>query len=251
MTGAATGVRVVTRLGLYGKLPVHGDFVSRRLPGEFIDPWDSWLQRSIAFSKERLAAGWLDHYLGAPIWRFLVGPGVIGSGLWMGVLVPSVDKVGRYFPLTLACAVEAGCDPVQTFWASGGWFGQCEELGMRALDIRLQFDRFDQDVEASGSPVTVPARARDDDTAPLPRKGPVCLTTAVARPLGSDRALEAATSMALGIREPVVIWGMEDAESGSSRVLCTEGLPSGERFCAMLDQYWDAHGWESYGAVGS
>src|SRR5690606_36950533 len=29
--------------GFYGKLPSRGDFVSRRLPADFIGQWDAWL----------------------------------------------------------------------------------------------------------------------------------------------------------------------------------------------------------------
>jgi type VI secretion system protein ImpM len=41
-------------------------------------------------------------YLTFPVWRFLLPVGVLGSTAWTGVLMPSVDRVGRYFPLTLA-----------------------------------------------------------------------------------------------------------------------------------------------------
>ena len=30
-----------------------------------------------------------------PIWRFVLLPGLIGSNGWAGVLMPSVDRVGR------------------------------------------------------------------------------------------------------------------------------------------------------------
>ena len=38
--------------GLYGKLSDRGDFVSRRLPRAFVDPWDTWLQDSLARGRE-------------------------------------------------------------------------------------------------------------------------------------------------------------------------------------------------------
>lgn len=93
------------RPGFYGKLPALGDFVSRRLPRQFIEPWDQWLQSAIAASREQLGSDWLDVYLTSPIWRFGLGAGVCGTGAWAGVLMPSVDKVGRYYPLTLAVPV--------------------------------------------------------------------------------------------------------------------------------------------------
>ena len=45
---------------------------------------------------------WLDGYLASPSWRFLLMPGVMDGQPWAGVLMPSVDRVGRYYPLTIA-----------------------------------------------------------------------------------------------------------------------------------------------------
>ena len=42
--------------GFYGKLPSIGDFVSRRLPSDFIRPWDQWLQETLYLSKKELAS---------------------------------------------------------------------------------------------------------------------------------------------------------------------------------------------------
>ena len=52
--------------GWYGKIPSLGDFASRRLPTEFIKPWDAWLQGSMAASRQILADRWLDLYLDQP-----------------------------------------------------------------------------------------------------------------------------------------------------------------------------------------
>lgn len=95
-------------LGFYGKVATHGDFVSRRLPRSFLDPWDHWLQDCLRYSQEQLGADWLDVYLTSPVWRFALAPGVCGDGAWTGVLIPGVDRVGRYFPLTVAAPLPRG-----------------------------------------------------------------------------------------------------------------------------------------------
>jgi len=46
--------------GYYGKIPNKGDFITRHLPGSFVEPWDQWLQSSIAASKAQLGEQWLD-----------------------------------------------------------------------------------------------------------------------------------------------------------------------------------------------
>ena len=62
--------------GFFGKVPTHGDFISRRLPRSFLDPWDHWLQGAIATSRQQLGEGWLEVYLVSPLWRFCLSPGV-------------------------------------------------------------------------------------------------------------------------------------------------------------------------------
>lgn len=90
--------------GWYGKLPSLGDFASRRLPPSFIQPWDDWLASGLHYSKCLLQADWLDIYLTAGVWRFVLGAGVLDANAYAGILLPSVDRVGRYFPLTIASA---------------------------------------------------------------------------------------------------------------------------------------------------
>ncbi len=97
--------------GWYGKLPILGDFTRRHLPPAFIDPWDDWLQAGIAGSRAALGGAWLDHYLTAHVWHFVLMPGVLGPPAWAGVCRPSVDRVGRYFPFTLAAPLAPGSTP--------------------------------------------------------------------------------------------------------------------------------------------
>ena len=62
-------------VGLYGKLPTHGDFLRRRVSDEFVASWDAWLQLAIADSRSALGDRWLDIYLTSPIWRFALSAG--------------------------------------------------------------------------------------------------------------------------------------------------------------------------------
>ena len=92
--------------GFYGKIPSLGDFVSRRLPRRFITPWETWLQEAMANSRQQLGDSWLDNYLTSPMWRFALTPGICGESGWAGIIMPSVDRVGRYYPFTLATRLE-------------------------------------------------------------------------------------------------------------------------------------------------
>ena len=88
--------------GWYGKLAPLGDFAQRRLPAEFVQRTDAWLSSAMSASRDQLGERWLDVYLTAPVLRFAWAPGVVDTQWWFGLLMPSCDKVGRYFPLLIA-----------------------------------------------------------------------------------------------------------------------------------------------------
>lgn len=121
--------------GWYGKLPALGDFASRRLPPAFTHAWDHWLQEVVAGSKAILGDAWLNTYLTSDIWRFVITAGCLTPQAWAGVMLPSVDRVGRYYPLCIAA-------PLSTQTASPSWFAaldQCAHLALQARELE-QFE---------------------------------------------------------------------------------------------------------------
>jgi len=148
--------------GFYGKLPGEGDFVTRRLPWEFTSAWDDWLQQGMQASRAALGEGWLNLYLSAPIWRFQLAPGVCGPLAWRGLFFASVDRVGRYFPLTLAFAGGSVAAPggVASTLAgdADGWFA-AEDAGLAGLAPRLLLDDFDRAIQALAEPAIEPVDA--------------------------------------------------------------------------------------------
>ena len=62
-------------IGLYGKLPAHGDFVRRGLPQSFVRPWDAWLQTCIAFAQQSLQQRFAQAWSDASPWRFCLPAG--------------------------------------------------------------------------------------------------------------------------------------------------------------------------------
>jgi type VI secretion system protein ImpM len=127
MSGIVTAHRVIA--GFYGKMPARGDFVRAALPRDFTDPWDEWMQTMIAGSRALMGDDWLPAYLEAPIWRFTLPAGWCGAHAVMGLMLPSVDKAGRYFPLTFA-ALGHG----QAITADEAWLDRAEEAGLDALE---------------------------------------------------------------------------------------------------------------------
>ena len=60
---------------------------------------------SAATSRAALGDRWLDLYLTSPAWRFACAAGVCGPAPVVGLMAPSVDRVGRYFPLALVAEI--------------------------------------------------------------------------------------------------------------------------------------------------
>ncbi len=79
-------------VAIFGKLPTTGDFVWRGLPDAFRKHWDFWLTRHIAHLQRS------GHTFPPGGLRFRLPS---GGRLAAGVILPSRDKAGRHFPLSL------------------------------------------------------------------------------------------------------------------------------------------------------
>lgn len=119
-------------VGVFGKIAGLGDFIRGDLPPGFEAAWDRWLQQGIVESRAALGARWAEAYSIAPIWRFALGPGLAGPGAVAGVLMPSQDRVGRMFPLTLVAAVPA--DRAEGALADEDAMVAMEEAALDTLD---------------------------------------------------------------------------------------------------------------------
>jgi type VI secretion system protein ImpM len=137
--------------GFYGKLPSEGDFVTRRLPWEFTSVWDDWLQRGMQASRDALGERWLALYLSAPIWRFQVAPGVCGPVGWRGLFFASVDRVGRYFPLTLAF-LDSGATALAALSGEDAAWMAIEDAALAGLSPTLPIADFDRAMESLALP---------------------------------------------------------------------------------------------------
>lgn len=136
--------------GWFGKLPGMGDFAQRRLPEQFRSVWDSWLQTGL-FELRNRQPDWVERYLEGPVWFFALGPQLAGPNAWLGVMMPSVDSAGRYFPLTLAIEL-AGRDGVAwqpaADWARR-WWELSAQVAIAALESDLDATRFESALHAA------------------------------------------------------------------------------------------------------
>lgn len=89
---------------VFGKMPAHGDFVSRGLDDDTVAAGDAVLAEAMALAAHRWDLDWDEVYVETPVWRFIASPGVFGQQWTAGVFLASVDAVGRQFPLVAGYA---------------------------------------------------------------------------------------------------------------------------------------------------
>jgi len=121
----------VAGFAAYGKIPVLGDFLRVDAAPSFVGPWDAWVQDALVAGKRASGDRWQECYFLAPIWRFTLAPGLAGPNGILGVMMPSVDRVGRQFPLTLFTMI--GPDPVAAHAANASTFAKLEDIALDAL----------------------------------------------------------------------------------------------------------------------
>ncbi len=93
--------RAIRRIGYFGKVPSVGDFVSRNVASGLREGFDDWLQHALEASRTQLKDGWLNAFLTSPVWRLVLDRQYEPDTLTVGIMIPSVDKVGRYFPFCI------------------------------------------------------------------------------------------------------------------------------------------------------
>jgi len=236
--------------GFYGKVPTHGDFVTRRLPRSFLDPWDRWLQEGIATSRRQLGDAWLKAYLVSPLWRFCLSPGLCGPDVWAGILMPSVDRVGRYYPLNIATSLPEGTTPFGVPVLAQAWFDEAQATILSTLeDEGFDLEAFDERVGGLASRLPDPGAVSSPSEAPRDERAwrvPVISPTRIADVYPA--LLHDLTALRLGAYS---LWWTEGSQYVVPSLLACAGLPPVEGYSALLDGRWQAGLWWDRSAAAS
>lgn len=233
--------------GWYGKLPSLGDFASRRLEADFIEPWDLWLGEGLQAQRGAFGDAWLGAYDDTPPWRFLLAPGAL-RGLrselaFAGVLVPSVDRVGRHFPLTIVASMPRAPALAAEFDAVLAWLHRLEDTALDALQGDWTIDDLENELADFGPPGAAAAQGVEDRLTTVRR----AVGDAMARRSGfvdlagvSSRADLAAIFAGSPVAEAsprppargLALWIADSP--GRSELLVSDGLPSFDEFVRMF-----------------
>jgi type VI secretion system protein ImpM len=220
----------------------HGDFVSRRLPSSFITVWDAWLQAGIQHSRTQLGDAWTGIYLSSPIWRFALAPGVCDDTCWIGMLMPSADRVGRRFPLTLCVEVPNTCALVATLAAAKPWLDEIERLALSTLDFNFSFEVFDAALASMSVQFAAVASCLRSGDAPGIR-----LPVAEAANIETEMPVLIQGLMEFTVRHHS-LWWSDGSNHVAASMLISKGLPTPAQFVSMLSGQWEDGEWRELAA---
>ena len=239
------GEAPVRHAGFYGKIPNRGDFIKYNLPRQFIELWDDWLQSAINISRKQLDENWLDAYLTGPIYRFILSPGLCGEDAWMGLVMPSVDRVGRHFPLTICTPLHASANPIAALSLNQPWFKTAEKLALSALSEEFSASQFERALITLDQ-LLIPENDMDNRTRDRAQPTPNLLTLRL--PLDAKHRFDSRMPDLLDhiLKETCFaysLWSTEGSESVAPSLLVTQGLPKIAAVAALIDGQWNQWGW--------
>ena len=215
--------------GAFGKIPSLGDFLRFDLPQSFVGSWDRWLQDELPIVRSALGERWTECYATAPIWRFTLTAGLAGPNGAQDIVMPSVDRVGRLFPLTIAASLPAGRSAVQAHLAAAPTFDALELIALDALEDTMTGAQLMERVRA--------VRLPDMPVSPVFVAGPRFL--AFSLPGGTDPGYALAAHEAAARFHRPSIW--TTLLEGETRLMLLDGLPGRDRMVGMFDL--DAASW--------
>jgi len=232
--------------GYYGKAPTHGDFIGKGLPRSFKDPWDTWLQNLIAITRKELTDDWLELYLTCPIYRFALSPGICGSQAWQGVIIPSVDQVGRYYPMTLCRSIPNINNVFHFFSDHEQWFEDAEVLILSCLSDNFSLDVFEKDISLLDASQNKQKKKEDEPT--NFHKIIQCHTknawrTTTTKPIQPHIYSFLLDEILKKYCLSYSLWWTAGSDRVAPSVILSQGLPPLQGSCAMLDGNWSKWGW--------
>jgi type VI secretion system protein ImpM len=225
--------------GWFGKIAGLGDFVHRRLSTATVQALDDWLSKCMEVSHIQLGERWLPLYLSCCVWRFAWAPGVLGNRWWFGVLMPSIDNVGRHYPLIIAQPSNTPPHTTESLQQLEKWFAYVTHAALGTLVVGSTLKQFEADLMRTPQ-------------LPQPVPAPAVLHGSIERWADRTRQeLEGGAPLELCLQQMAVnevlqrlqaccIWWpvRRNGRMNSMSMSHTVGLPSPEIYIQMLEDTW-------------
>jgi type VI secretion system protein ImpM len=118
------------KIGYFGKVPTHADFIRYNAGGTEIHQMDQWFQEALHFASTSLGGQWKEEYSRSSSHRFLFHPDDREQSV-LGVCVPSQDQSGRTYPFLVFAVVDSAHfqpDPTRMPVVFSTFLGQAEDV---------------------------------------------------------------------------------------------------------------------------
>jgi type VI secretion system protein ImpM len=218
------------RCGLFGKLSAKRDFIALATPRTFLEVWEPWVQASLSASRHQLGDRWQQVFLTTPVWRFWLGAAICGSTV-AGAIMPSLDGVGRYYPLTLHAVGDTGAPIVPPdIDAQDEWFNVGENFLLSTLDRDTAFEDISSALDRLPVPRTQVRDEHEKRIIPL-GEGMVGMISAAD---GFSASLSSLRAASPEVYAAASFWWTSGGGDFPPLVLSCRGLPDPYRYSTLL-----------------
>ncbi|KQO77685.1 type VI secretion system-associated protein TagF [Rhizobium sp. Leaf262] len=192
------------RIGFYGKIPSHGDFVSEGMDRDLIGALDGWIRSGLHACADVFAERWTAVFTTSPPLRFIIERGIWGRSAYVGVLLPSKDRVGRKYPLVVLAQLVDFRQHPRTLYLDDTWFMAAEALAETSMTTDFDMGRFTTSIKRLRMP----------------------------KPRGDDEE----TSFSTPSAHPSSLWWYIDTDTRRPRGMKFEGKPAAADFVRLFKE---------------
>jgi len=234
-------------IGYYGKLPHRGDFVRFNLPKTFLNVWDDWMQGILIQGEQQHGDSWGTIYSHCPGYRFALDENLAGAQGWAGVVLPSVDKVGRRFPFCIAAQLPSNLAPTVALAEFDKWFVELEKIAINACSNESDYSMLQQTLETLaasefgtdiGSAYSTKNNTPEEASTHVPSQS-ISLQMPDANALSSNNKIQLLLNSVL--RQSAghySVWSSLPSAANNPGTVITQGLPVDLAGLALFDGDW-------------
>lgn len=227
--------------GMFGKIPQQADFVNLHIAEPIAQAWHRWVANSISVSREQLGEQWLDYYLTSPVWHFVIAPGALAPSGIAGVMIPSVDSIGRYFPLFV------GAMGHFNFWQAAAtaqqWFGPIETYALNVLEETLDYPSLVVQLEQISLPNFYSYCSYQSQLV-AKELTPTLGVSVAESPDAADLSQRLFNLLIQQHYARPCLWWTKGSDHIAACMRISDGIPDAGQFAALLDGQWQQWGWQ-------